>query len=223
MPNDTFAPASRPKNAASIGLVLGLAAIGIALNALIPFGRMSLQQPRWIAITGALLSIISKEALYRWTVTVGKRAKSSAVLANAWHHRSDALSSVPALIAVGVALIDPRLAFVDNIGAFLVSVFILKVAWDIIVPSLSELSDAGAPRNYCETIHAIASRIEGVRDVHAIRTRRIGAGIFVDLHILVEGSITVRKGHDISERVKYELLEKGPDVLDVVVHLEPYQ
>jgi cation diffusion facilitator family transporter len=207
----------------AIGIALALAALGIGYNSLATIRDVHLKQPGWIAIAGSLLAIILKETLYRWTVTVGKRTKSSAVVANAWHHRSDALSSVPVVIAVTVAVINPKLAFIDHIGALVVSIFILKVSWDIIYPSLSELADLGAPQKSREKIRSIAMGINGVKSVHGIRTRRLGSGLHVDLHILVDGEMTVSMGHDISAAVKSALIEKGPNILDAVVHLEPYE
>jgi len=208
---------------AAIGVALALAALGIGYNALATIRNVHLRQPRLIAIAGSVFAIVLKEVLYRWTVAVGRKAKSSAVIANAWHHRSDALSSVPVVIAVAVAVLNPKLAFIDHAGALVVSIFILKVSWDIISPSLSELADLGAPRKHREKIRSIARGISGVRSVHAIRTRRLGSGLHVDLHILVDGEMTVRMGHEISGAVKSALIEKGPEILDAVVHLEPYK
>jgi cation diffusion facilitator family transporter len=206
----------------AIGITLVLAALGIGYNSLATIRGVHLTQPGWIAIAGSLMAILLKEALYRWTVAVGRRTKSSAVIANAWHHRSDALSSVPVLIAVAVAAITPKLAFIDHVGAIVVSIFILKVCWDILSPSVSELADRGASQKSREKIRSIAMDVDGVKSVHAIRTRRLGSGLHLDLHILVDGEMTVQMGHEISGAVKSALIEKGPEVLDVVVHLEPY-
>jgi len=207
---------------AIIGIVLAIFAIGIGYNALVNIPVIHLKQPKWIAITGSLISVILKETLFRFTVSVGKRARSSAVVANAWHHRSDALSSIPALIAVSLAVINPKLAFIDKVGALIVSIFILKIAWDITMPCLSELSDSSAPQRYYEKIGSTTMSINGVMAVHAIRTRKFGSGLHVDLHVLVDGKISVKKGHEISEEVKHILLGKIPEILDVVIHLEPY-
>ncbi len=208
---------------AIIGFTLFVVAIGIFYTSITHIREIHLKQPVWIAITGSFLSIILKEALYRLTVAVGKRTGSSAVIANAWHHRSDAMSSLPALIAVSLAVINSKLAFIDHIGALVVSIFILKVSWDITLPCLSELSDTGAPRKYYEKIRSIAMDIKGVQAVHAIRTRKSGPGLYVDLHIMVDGKMTVQKGHEISEIVKNALLKEAPEILDVVIHLEPYE
>ena len=207
---------------AIIGISLVLVALGIGYNSLSTLREVQVVQPGWIALVGVVVSIVLKEGLYHWTLEVGKQTKSSAVIANAWHHRSDAISSIPALIAVAAAALHPDLAFVDRVGALIVSLIILKVSWEILRPVFSELTESGAPRKDREKIKSIAMDVNGVQHVHAVRTRKMGAGIFVDLHILVDGDMSVRKGHRISHEVKRELMEKGPEILDAVVHLEPY-
>ena len=205
----------------SIGLILAAAAIGLGYHALATIRNPHIQQTGWIAIIGPFCSIIIKELLYRWTVKVGKRVKSSAVIANAWHHRSDAFSSMPVLFVVIAASFDSKLAFLDHIGALIVSLFILRVAWNILTPALAELADQGASEKDQQIIHQIAGNVRGVKEAHAIRTRKFGANIHVDLHILVDPEMSVRRGHQISEEVKIALMEKGPEIKDVVVHLEP--
>ena len=177
--------------------------------------------PGWIAFLAAMVSIVVKEVLYRWTSAIGIRVKSSAVVANAWHHRSDALSSIPAAIAVAVAVFVPSWSFLDHVGAILVSLFILHAAWKIGWPALGQMVDTGASEKVCSDIREIAVKTAGVQSVHAIRTRYLGSGIQVDLHVLVNPDLTVRRGHEISEDVEKRLLASVPDVLDVVVHIEP--
>jgi len=206
---------------AFIGILLIASGLGIGYHAIANLQKNSLNQPGWIALSGAVVSIIVKELLYRWTILVGKRVKSSAVVANAWHHRTDAFSSLPAAIAVTLAALRPELAFVDAVGALIVMVFILKVGWDITSTALVSLTDVSASKKDRAQIYALAMAVEGVEQVHAIRTRHLGSRLHVDLHIEVDGELTVREGHDISELVKQALLEKGPEVVDVVVHLEP--
>ena len=155
-------------------------------------------------------------------MTVGRRIKSAAVVANAWHHRSDALSSVPAALAVAGAALKPSWAILDRVGAVVVGILILQASWKIVAPALGELVDAGAPLEAREKIEAIALGTGGVKLVHAIRTRYVGSGLVCDLHVKVDPEATVRQGHEVTERVKARLLAEGPEVLDVVVHLEPY-
>ncbi|MBW2673380.1 MAG: cation transporter [Deltaproteobacteria bacterium] len=204
----------------SIGASLAIVALGLGYNALSTIRGVHIRQTAWIAIIGPVLSIILKEILYHWTITVGTQVKSTAVVANAWHHRSDALSSVPAVIAVAASAMIPEWAFLDYVGALIIAVFILKVSWDIMSPSLSELSDRGASLKERVQIEKIAMGVDGVRGVHAIRTRRCG-GLYVDLHVVVDPEISVRSGHNISEDVEAALLKSGPRILDVVAHLEP--
>lgn len=205
-----------------IGIALSIIALGIGYNALILMRKTNLKPPTKIAAFGAILSIILKEALYHWTLAVGTRIKSSVLIANAWHHRSDAISSIPVLITVTVAIFNPNFAFIDLVGALIVSLFILKVSWDIIRPAASELADSGASEYDREKIKSIVMEIDDVKATHAIRTRKLGTGLYVDLSVLVDGEITVQKGHHVSHEVKNRLLLKGPDILDVVVHIEPF-
>ena len=206
----------------AIGMALVGVAVGLGYNALSTIRDNHIQTVGLIAVIGPALSILLKEFIYQWTVRVGIQAKSTAVVANAWHHRSDALSSVPALVAVMVSALFPDWAFVDHIGAVIIAIFILKISWDIIFPSLQELSDTGASFDIQNQIKHLVMDVKDVKSVHAIRTRKFGSRLHIDLHILVDPELSVRTGHTISEEVKQRLLKHGPDVLDVVVHLEPY-
>ena len=204
-----------------IGLVLAAVAVGISYRAIVTLHEMHSRPPEMIALIAGLVSIVSKEAIYQWTVFVSKKIRSSAVAANAWHHRSDAFSSIPAVIAVGVARIFPSWSFVDHVGAIIVSLFILQAAWKIVWPSLKELADTGASPELINEIERIILSTVGVLSVHKIRTRKMGHGYQVDLHIQVNGRITVVEGHNIAEATKANLIRKGPDILDVIVHFEP--
>lgn len=208
---------------ALIGAALAAVAVGIGYNALASLPERHAQPPGLVALAAALASIVTKEVLYRWTARVGRRVKSPAVIANAWHHRSDALSSIPASAAVLMAIVRPGWAFVDHVGAIIVSLFILQAAWKITRPALEQLVDRGAPEPDRQAIEALVLATAGVRAVHAIRTRYVGGGLAVDLHILVDPDLTVRAGHAISHDVKARLLAHGPDVVDAIVHLEPYE
>lgn len=204
-----------------IGVALAGVAIGIGYNALTTIYDSHNQRLGWVAFWGSVISVVVKELLYHWTVHVGKRVKSQAVIANAWHHRSDAFSSIPVAIAVTVAILFPKWILLDHITAFIVAIFIFSAAWSFIRSAFEEIIDTSASRQYRRKIKNIAVSTNGVESVHAIRTRRIGSGWAVDLHVQVNPAMTVRKGHEISEEVKKNLFEKGQDVVDVVVHLEP--
>lgn len=208
---------------AIIGIALFIAGVEIAYKSITSLNEVHKTGPLLIAIFGPLVSIILKEVLYRWTKSIGKNIKSKALIANAWHHRSDALSSIPVLFAVLLASIKPGFIIVDHIGACIVSIFIIKVSWDILKESFGELVDISAPKKDQKKIKEIIKKVAGVKSIHAVRTRKLGPGLHVDLHVLVDGNITVKEGHDISEEVKRVLMEKGPDIFDVIVHLEPYK
>ena len=136
----------------AIGLALLSVAAGLGYNSLATIHDDHIQRIGWVAVLGPVLSIVCKELLYQWTVRVGVQVKSTAVIANAWHHRSDALSSIPALTAVVVAALYPDWGFVDHIGAVVIAVFVLKVSWDISVPAVQELNDSGASLKTLEQI-----------------------------------------------------------------------
>jgi cation diffusion facilitator family transporter len=208
---------------AFIGIVLVAAGIGIGWEAISTLHKKQAAQPGWIAFYTALASVVVKEALYRWTAAVGKKIKSPALAANAWHHRTDAISSLPVLIAVGGAILFPAWSFLDRVGAIIVSIFILHAAMKIIWPAVSELIDAGAPSEIQNKIVEIACNTMGVCGVHAIRSRYISSSIQIDMHIVVDGSISVREGHAIADRVEDNIIGGIPEVLEVVVHVDPSQ
>ncbi len=204
-----------------IAIMLAAAGIGIGWKAVSTLHHQNVTPPGWIAILAAFVSIICKEGIYRWTARTGKHLKSAALAANAWHHRTDALSSLPVLIAVSGAKVFPSWSFLDRVGATVVSIFILHASLKIMRPALGELIDAGAPAETRKKIRVIAHKNENVMQVHDIRTRYISTSIQVDLHIVVEGSLTVRQGHDIADDVKNRIIAEIPEVLDVIVHVDP--
>jgi len=204
-----------------IGIMLLAAGAGIGWEAIASLHNEQGPQPGWIALAAAFASMVSKEILYRWTAATGRRVKSTALAANAWHHRTDAISSVPVFVAVGGALIFPSWSFLDRVGAVIVSIFILHAAVRIVWPGVSELIDAGVPEEIRTSIKTCALKSNGVLEVHAIRTRYISSSIQVDLHIVVDGSMTVREGHEIADDVRDCIIEDIADVVDVVVHVDP--
>lgn len=204
-----------------IGAALAAVAVGFSIDAVDKLRHPPSQTATLIALTGSLLTIFLKEWLFRATRTVGRRVQSPAVVANAWHHRSDAFSSIPVVVAVGAAALNPEWHFLDQIGALIVALMILKAAWDIVKPALAELIDVGASAPDYQQIIALAQSVDGVNSVHKVRTRRSGAGLYVDLHAMVDGDITVCAGHDIATQLQRKLIGSGPSVADVVVHIEP--
>lgn len=207
----------------AIGAALAAVGVGLGYNAIATLQSPDVSPPpAWSAFAVACLSIIVKEGLYRWTDATATRIHSSALAANAWHHRSDAFSSVPVAIAIAGTKIAPEWSFLDHVAAVIVSLLILQAAWKIAWPALNELADRGADAEELKRLTAIAAETPGVRAVHALRTRHIGAGLQVDLHVLVDPALTVRKGHNIAGAVRHRLTQREPSVFDVLVHLEPY-
>ena len=208
---------------AFIGIMLAAAGVGIGWEAISSLHKKQAMPPGWFAFYAAMASIVIKEILYRWTAKVSKKIKSPALAANAWHHRTDAISSLPVLIAVGGALIFPTWSFLDRVGAAIVSIFILHAAMKIIWPAISELVDAGAPEEIQKKIAKITLGTSGVEEVHAIRSRYISSSIQIDMHIVVDGAISVLEGHTIADSVEKNIIDGIPEVLDVVVHVDPSQ
>ena len=206
----------------SVGTILAFTAFGLGYNAILDFNKEVLHQTKFIAVIGPALSLIFKEILYQYTVRIGKKVNSSALIANAWHHRSDALSSIPALFAVVIASLYPKYVFLDLIAAIIISLFILNVAWKIMRPALSELTDSGLKEEEQNKIIEIAMKVQGVKEIHAVRSGRISSKIKLDFHLLVEEDITVKEGHDIATEVKNVLLKSNMNIIDVVIHIEPF-
>jgi cation diffusion facilitator family transporter len=206
---------------AFIGVMLAAAGVGIGWEAISTLHERHATSPGWFAFYAAMASIVIKEILYRWTASVGKKNKSPALAANAWHHRTDAISSLPVLIAVGGALIFPTWSFLDHVGAAIVSIFILHAAMKIIWPAIGELIDAGAPEEIQNKIAKIALNTDGVEAVHAIRSRYISSSIQIDMHIVVDSAISVLEGHTIADSVEKNIIDGIPEILDVVVHVDP--
>ncbi len=206
-----------------IGILLAYVGFELLLNAV-----SSISEPPdpsratlLVALIGPALSIAGKEIVFRYTIKVGKRVHSSAVVANAWHHRSDAISSLPVLVAVLVAIVFPEWQFVDAVGAIIVSGFIFKVAFEIIKPAFFELTDRMVDRELLKVIEKTALEIDGVCSIHKTRTRRSGDATLVDMHVQVDGELSVREGHDICETVKHTIIRQCSEVVEVLIHLEP--
>ncbi len=206
-----------------IGIGLGVVAymLGMkALHSIIEGGAT--QHPGWAVFVAAVISIVMKELLYQMTVRAGRRENSQALLANAWHHRSDALSSIPVAASVILAKVYPDIKYVDACTAILIALMLLKAAWDIAFPALCELSDEGASPEFIAKLTELANSVPGVREIKEIRTRREGSSYTLDLHILVDGNMSVEDGHRICEDVGALIQRRMPDVTDVISHMEPF-
>ena len=216
--------------ALSIGVLLAAAGAGIIIDAI---GRMGNQGEERVgsllALLAAFSSVVVKEVLYRWTIKKGIELKSDAVVAKAWDHRSDAISSAPIVVAVAVAMWVPSLAVVDLLGAILVAVFILHAAWGICLSAARVLMDSGAGEEIHARITEYCGRIEGVRGVHDLRTRYLGQGLHVDMHVDVDADITVSEGNVIAHKVEDALYTAeaaeyiGLEIFSVLVHIDPWR
>lgn len=181
-----------------------------------------LPRPGIIAIIAAAVSIIAKEALYHYTVRIGRKVDSPSVVANAWHHRSDALSSVGALIGIGMAyFLGEKWRIADPIAAIVVAALILKVAYDLCRTALAELLEKSLSKEVEEEILSIISATPNVYKPHNLRTRRIGANIAIEVHIRVDGAMTVHDSHEISRDIERALRHRFGEQTAVAIHIEP--
>ena len=181
-----------------------------------------LEAPGSIALAAAILSIAVKEWLYRYTVIVGRRINSQAVIANAWHHRSDAFSSIGTMIGIGGAIaLGQKWHILDPIAAVIVSVFIIKVAISISAGSLRELTEESLSEDAEEEILGIVSSFSGVSHPHNLLTRRIGCDIAVDVHIRVPPGMRVDDAHDITSKIESALRQRFGQSTFISIHIEP--
>lgn len=204
-----------------IGLVMAGAGAGIGYDALQQIHAPPVAAPGIAALWVALASIVVKEWLYRWTVQTGLAQRSPVLIANAWHHRSDALSSIP--VAASVVLIHavPGWKFLDPIAALLVAALILREAVGVALKALKALVDTAATQETRRKLRSIAAETPGVCDIHRLRTRDVGPGLQVDCHATVAPCLSVGEGHDIACAIRDRLLESDTHVVDVLVHIEP--
>ena len=178
--------------------------------------------PSMIALWAAVISIAAKEFCYLITVRVGRKVNSPAVIANAWHHRSDALSSVGSLIGIGAAIsVGRKWVILDPVAGCIISIVIFVVAIKMALPAMKELLDISLPDNIENDIIKIASEVEGVRDVHNLKTRHSGPSVIIEAHIKVDHRISIVAAHAISTEVENRLTEHfGPET-QINIHIEP--
>ena len=209
-----------------ISLALVAAAIGIIVSGAVKFaawlGGEELTPPGSLALWVALLSIALKEAMYRYTAIQGRKLSSPALTANAWHHRSDALSSIGAAIGIGGAvLLGGRWAVLDPLASIVVGGMLVGVAWKILRPSMGELTDASLPEETEAEILDTIRSFSGVSDPHNLRTRRIGNRVAIEAHIRLDGSLPLAEAHERTSAIERRLKERfGPDAL-ITLHMEP--
>jgi cation diffusion facilitator family transporter len=206
---------------ATIGLALLGTAVYLGAGAVVNIYRHTEYHPTFLAIAGAGVSIIFKELLYQYSVYVGKRLESQLLIANAWHHRSDALSSVAVLIGVTGARINPSWHILDAVATLVVSFFIIKVGTDILRNTLREISDAAPPPEVLQKIKTCSLSVDGVIDTHDLRVRSLAGQYQMEIHIVVDGGQTVAQGHDIAKSVESCISEEVRGVNKVIVHVDP--
>ncbi len=203
-----------------LGAVLIMVALGIGYDAIRRlFDPQSLPMPGMLALIAAIVSVLVKEALYHYTVAVAKRHRANLLRANAWHHRSDAISSV--IVVIGVIGSMAGLAYLDGIASVVVAFMVAKIGWDLGWNSVHELVDRGLEQEEVAAIRAKIMEVDGVKAMHDLRTRLMGGNAFVDVDILVDATLTVSEGHRISAEVLKRLHSEIDEVVDVTVHIDP--
>lgn len=203
-----------------IAMALAVVAWELGSHAVKALWAGDLRSPGLPAFFFALFSVVSKEVLFHWTRHAARQVKSPALEANAWHHRSDAISSIPVAVAVVVAYLWPSLAWLDAAGAVLVALFILHVAWEIAHPALQELIDAGIDDKSSQ-VAEVARKVPGVLSIHRARARRYGGAFQADLHVQVDAGLSIAAAHALGHDVKHAILAADIDVTDAVIHVEP--
>ncbi len=211
---------------AMIGVILVFVGLGIMWNGLTSVWTFlkgePLVEPGMLALIAALVSLLIKEILYRYTVWAGKRIDSQSVVANAWHHRSDALSSIGTAVGIGGAiLLGPSWRVLDPVAAVVVSIFIIKVAFELIGPTVDELMEKSLPDDVEDEIIAAVTSVPGVYDPHNLRTRKIGNASAVTVHVRMDGNLTVNQSHELTRAIESSVRSLlGPNTF-VSVHVEP--
>lgn len=209
-----------------IGVALMAVAIGIVVKGALKIAAWangeSLEAPEMIAFWAAILSIVMKEAVYRYSIIKARKLNSKAVEANAWHHRSDALSSIGTAVGIGGAVfLGPRWTILDPIASVVVGAFIIKVAFDLLKNGFGDLMEQSLPDSVENEILELVATVPGVSDPHNLKTRRIGNHYAIELHIRMDGRITLNEAHDKASEVEQLLRQRYGEETHVAVHAEP--
>ena len=186
------------------------------------FQGIPLERPGYIALIAAVVSIILKEWAYRFTIRTARETKAPIMAANAWHHRSDALSSIGTSIGIcGAIFLGERWRVLDPITSIIVSIFIMKVAFELIAHAVSELLETSLPEEVEREIVSIASDEQGVSDIHHLMTRKIGKRVAIEMHIRVAPDMTVSQAHDHATHIEQNLRKRFGADSHVGIHIEP--
>ena len=217
-----------PLATALIGVLLFVVGVGVlagGCSSILAYLRgETLGQPGMVALWAAVVSVVTKEWLYRYTRAVGRRANSKAVVANAWHHRSDALSSVGTMVGVGGAiLLGEDWRVLDPLAAVVVSVFILKVSVDLVRPCVDELLEKSLPEDMERDITRLVLSTGGVAHLHNLCTRRIGNNVAIEFHICMDGNLSLTEAHRTASHIEELLREAYGERTHIVIHVEPLE
>lgn len=209
-----------------IGFVLVIVAVGIISKGVVTiddfFEGQELDAPGMLALWAAVISIVSKEAVYRYSIVKARKLQSQALEANAWHHRSDALSSIGTLVGVGGAIfLGQKWVILDPIASVVVGVFIGKVAFELLRDGIGDLTDKALPESVEQEILNIVSGLDNVGNPHNLKTRRIGNHYAIELHVKMDGDISLREAHDKATEIENLLRSKYGKETHVAVHVEP--
>ena len=209
-----------------IGITLMAVAIGIIVKGAVKIASWAngetLEAPGMLAFWAAIVSIVLKEAVYRYSIIKAKQLDSKAVEANAWHHRSDALSSIGTAVGIGGAIfLGQRWVILDPVASVVVGAFIVKVAFDLLKNGIGDLMEQSLPDQVEDEILSLARGVDGVTEPHDLRTRRIGNHYAIELHILMDGGISLKEAHDKASEVEDILRQRYGEETHVVVHVEP--
>ena len=211
---------------AIIGIVLFAVGASICWNGLQAIQTVwqggRLPAPGMLAFAGAIISIVSKELIYRYTIHVGRKINSSAVIANAWHHRSDAFSSIGTAIGIGGAIVlGESWSVLDPMAAVVVSFFIMKVAVQLLKPCVDELTEKSLPDEIEKEICLITENTPGVSAIHNLRTRRIGNHYAIEMHIRMDGKLSLEHTHHTTTEIEHALKNRFGAQTFVNIHVEP--
>ena len=209
-----------------IGIALMAVAISIIVKGAVKIAGWAngevLEAPGMLAFWAAIVSIVLKEGVYHYSVIKGRKLNSKAVEANAWHHRSDALSSIGTAVGIGGAIFfGERWTILDPIASVVVGAFIVKVAFDLLKNGIGDLMEQSLPDTVEEEILQLAASVPGVTEPHELRTRRIGNHYAIELHILMDGALTLKEAHDKASEVEDLLRQHYGEETHVAVHVEP--
>ena len=209
-----------------IGLALVAAATGIVVSGCLKliawWGGEALAAPGWIALWAALLSIVIKELIYQYTARKGKQLDSPVMIANAWHHRSDALSSIGAAVGIGGAIwLGQRWTVLDPLASIIVGLMLVRVAWQLLKTSVGELTEGSLPEDTEREIVAIIASVDDVHDPHNLHTRRIGNRVAIEAHVRMDGSLPLHIVHERATTIERKLKERFGEQTHVTLHMEP--